>query len=76
MAGPPEKFDRFEVVLPESNILRFRFLVESYDGVANTRTIDKQAGRVEVLCPPEERDLIQALLLDLKELLAISHWDG
>jgi len=65
------RFHTMQVRMPTRNILRFRFLVESYDGLANTRTIDKQAGLVELTYPPQMKDDLEVLLDSLASTLEV-----
>lgn len=45
---PPEIFRKRYFELPRAEIGHLRFILESYDGLAFARTLDKQNGLVEI----------------------------
>jgi hypothetical protein len=60
-----EHFIKRYYCLPRRQIGMLRFLLESYDGLAFMRTIDKVSGLVEIAWPPSRAADVEALLLAL-----------
>lgn len=59
---PPVSFDKRYFLLPRSWIGYLRFILEGYDGLAFARTLDRQAGLVEVAFPANRQEEVGALL--------------
>lgn len=59
------KFKRLLVSVPTRDLLRFRLIVESYDGLANTRIIDKKEGVVEVTFHPLQEEWLRRVVESL-----------
>lgn len=53
--------------LPRAEIGQLRFLLESYDGLAFARTLDKQAALVEIAYSPSRRHDVEILLQALAD---------
>jgi hypothetical protein len=72
----PEIFNKRYFQLPRAEIGHLRFILESYDGLAFARTLDKLNGLVEIAYPPSRaRDaetLLEALAAEvgLREVAA------
>ncbi len=62
-------FEQGYYQLPKERIGLLRFLLESYDGLMNLRTLDSRQGVVELSWPPsrvrDARALIDALTIEL-----------
>ena len=63
--------------LPRAEIGHLRFILESYDGLAFARTLDKQNGLVEIAYSPAVADVDTLLKLSLggwlREVAAPEH---
>ena len=57
-----EAFSKRYFQLPRSEIGHLRFILESYDGLAFARTLDKQEALVEVAYPPSRATDAESLL--------------
>jgi hypothetical protein len=62
-----EIFNKRYFILPRAEIGHLRFILESYDGLAFARTLDKQKGLVEIAYSPSRVLDVESLL---KELIA------
>jgi hypothetical protein len=62
-----EIFNKRYFILPRAEIGHLRFILESYDGLAFARTLDKQKGLVEIAYSPSRALDVESLL---KELIA------
>ena len=60
-----QHFTRIVVQVPVSLILRFRLLVESYEGVSAVRTVDKGAGLIALDFDPSFQPTVDEILRDL-----------
>lgn len=60
-------FTKRYFTLPRAEIGHLRFLLESYEGLAFARTLDKQSGLVEIAYPPERAGDVETLLRALGE---------
>jgi hypothetical protein len=71
-----ENFSKRYFRLPRAEIGHLRFILESYDGLAFARTLDKQIGLVEIAYSPsrvsDAESLLKALAAEvgLKEVAA------
>lgn len=63
----PASFDRRYFLLPRSGIGYLRFILESYDGLAFARTLDRRQGLVEIAFPSGRRADVETLLQALAE---------
>jgi hypothetical protein len=62
-----EIFNKRYFQLPRAEIGQLRFILESYDGVAFARTLDKQNGLVEIAYSPSRVRDAETLLTALAE---------
>jgi hypothetical protein len=62
-----EIFNKRYFQLPRAEIGQLRFILESYDGVAFARTLDKQNGLVEIAYSPSRVRDAESLLTALAE---------
>lgn len=60
-------FNKRYFILPRAEIGHLRFILESYDGLAFARTLDKQKGLVEIAYPPSRVRDVEPLLEALAE---------
>lgn len=52
----------FSVRLPKEEIAYFTFILESYEGLGTPKTVDPQAGLMEIYVPPElEEEAVEFL---------------
>ena len=58
-------FSKRYFILPRAEIGHLRFILESYDGLAFARTLDKQKGLVEIAYSPSRALDVELLLKDL-----------
>jgi hypothetical protein len=58
-------FSKRYFILPRAEIGHLRFILESYDGLAFARTLDKQRGLVEIAYSPSRALDVELLLKDL-----------
>lgn len=56
------KFEKRYFMLPRTGIGYLRFILESYDGLAFARTLDRQDGLVEIAFPVSRKADVDALL--------------
>jgi hypothetical protein len=61
----PATFAKRYYEVSRQEIAYLRFILESYDGLAFIRTIDKRRGLVEIAFPPERQVDAEALLAAL-----------
>lgn len=54
-------------LIPPENIAGFKFLIESYEGLAIMRTLDPKLGYELALVLPESIELFDALIESIKE---------
>jgi hypothetical protein len=52
--------------LAPTDIAFLKFVIESYEGVAVVRTLDRQAAVIVVLASADFRDVVRAILNDLR----------
>lgn len=57
--------------IPPREIAFFTFVMESYEGVASARTVDRKEGLVELMVSPQQVDDLQELLKDLSGYVQI-----
>jgi hypothetical protein len=57
-----ESFNKRYFQLPRSEIGYLRFILESYDGLAFARTLDKHGALVEIAYPPSRATDAESLL--------------
>ena len=57
-----EIFNKRYFTLPRAEIGHLRFILESYDGLAFARTLDKQKGLVEIAYSPSRVCDVESLL--------------
>lgn len=57
-----ETFSKRYFQMPRAEIGHLRFILESYDGLAFARTLDKQSGLVEIAYPPSRACDVEPLL--------------
>ena len=57
-----EIFSKRYFLMPRAEIGHLRFILESYDGLAFARTLDKQHGLVEIAFPPSRTSDAELLL--------------
>lgn len=65
----PSRFGGVEPVylkLPPENIVRLKFLIESYEGIGVLRTLDPERGLVVVLSVPDTVGTVLELIENLK----------
>ena len=55
-------FEKRYFTLPRAGIAQLRFILESYDGLAFARTLDRREGLVEIAFPGSRRDDVEMLL--------------
>jgi len=60
-----EIFNKRYFILPRAEIGHLRFILESYDGLAFARTLDKQKGLVEIAYSPSRTRDVDSLLKNL-----------
>lgn len=64
-----EIFSKRYFQLPRAEIGHLRFILESYDGLAFARTLDKQNGLVEIAYPPsrarDAESILEALVFEV-----------
>ena len=60
-----EIFSKRYFLLPRANIGHLRFILESYDGLAFARTLDKRQGLVEIAYSPSRACDVELLLNEL-----------
>jgi hypothetical protein len=60
-----EIFSKRYFILPRAEIGHLRFILESYEGLAFARTLDKQRGLVEIAYSPSRALDVESLLKDL-----------
>jgi hypothetical protein len=58
-------FNKRYFILPRAEIGYLRFILESYDGLAFARTLDKQNGLVEIAFPVSRSADVDTLLKNL-----------
>ena len=58
-------FSKRYFILPRAEIGHLRFILESYDGLAFARTLDKQKGLVEIAYSPSRALDVETLLKNL-----------
>jgi hypothetical protein len=62
-------FSKRYFILPRAEIGHLRFILESYDGLAFARTLDKQRGLVEIAYSPSRaldvESLLRALIVEV-----------
>jgi len=63
------EFKKLRVFVPTRDILRFRLIVESYDGLANTRIIDKKEGIVELTFHAQQEEWLRRVVDSLEVAL-------
>jgi len=51
--------------IPPREIAFLTFTLESYEGIASARTIDRREGLVELMVSPQQMEDVQQLLRDL-----------
>lgn len=61
----PEVFTKFYLRLPRAEIGYLRFILESYDGLAFARTLDKHDALVEIAYPFSRASDVETLLRSL-----------
>jgi Domain of unknown function (DUF4911) len=71
-----EIFNKRYFILPRAEIGHLRFLLESYDGLAFARTLDKQKGLVEIAYPPSRTRDVESLLKDLTSEVGLQEVDA
>ena len=71
-----EIFNKRYFILPRAEIGHLRFLLESYDGLAFVRTLDKQKGLVEIAYPPSRTHDVVSLLKDLTSEVGLQEVDA
>ena len=71
-----EIFNKRYFILPRAEIGHLRFLLESYDGLAFVRTLDKQKGLVEIAYPPSRTHDVESLLKDLTSEVGLQEVDA
>jgi hypothetical protein len=59
------KFEKLMLYVPTRDILRVRLIIESYDGLANTKIIDKKAGLVELSFHPAQEEWLRRVIESL-----------
>ena len=59
--------NKITLCIPRKEICYFQWIMESYDGMANVRTIDPADGKIEVSVVPDCRKEILSLIKYLKE---------
>lgn len=64
-------FDKRYFMLPRAEIGQLRFILESYDGLAFARTLDKQNGLVEIAYPTSRSCDVDMLLKALTAELGL-----
>ena len=57
-----ETFSKRYFQMPRAEIGHLRFILESYDGLAFARTLDKQLALVEIAFPPSRARDVEPLL--------------
>ena len=57
-----ENFSKRYFQMPRSEIGYLRFILESYDGLAFARTLDRQSALVEIAYPPSRATDAESLL--------------
>lgn len=62
--------------LPRRDIAYFKFVLESYEGMAVVRTENKRAGIVMLLVAPDFREEIEGLIEELGREIAIEVLHG
>jgi hypothetical protein len=55
-------FEKRYFMLPRAEIGHLRFILESYDGLAFARTLDRQGALVEIACPASRSADVDVLL--------------
>lgn len=68
MAGP---FLKRHFLIPRNEIGYLRFILEGYDGLAFSRSLDGRSGLVEIAYPPSRRREAEALIAALAEEIAM-----
>ncbi len=53
--------------IPPNNIVLLKFLLESYEGIAELRTLDNDQALVAILALPDTVEAVQKMLDDEKE---------
>ena len=71
-----EIFNKRYFILPRVEIGHLRFILESYDGLAFARTLDKQKGLVEIAYPPSRTRDVESLLKDLTSEVGLQELDA
>lgn len=61
-----------QITIRPERIHFLKFILEGYDGLAIQSTVDAKTGVVEIRYPPEMKHDLQALLTELKPLIAKS----
>ncbi len=62
--------------IPRAEIGHLRFILESYDGLAFARTLDKSIALVEIACPPSRIQDVETLLQSLADEVALQEVDA
>jgi hypothetical protein len=62
-----DRFVKRHFLMPRAEIGYLRFVLESYDGLAFVRTLDRHAALVEIAYPPSRRADAEELLAALAE---------
>ncbi len=60
--SPEAAFSKRYFRMPRAEIGHLRFILESYDGLAFARTLDKQLALVEIAYPPSRSRDVELLL--------------
>ncbi len=71
-----EIFSKRYFILPRAEIGHLRFILESYDGLAFARTLDKQKGLVEIACSASRVCELEALLQSLVAEIGLQKVDA
>jgi hypothetical protein len=62
--------------LAPTDIAFLKFVIESYEGVAVVRTLDRDAATVVVMVSKDFRDVARALLSDLRRRISFEEIDA
>ncbi len=71
-----EIFSKRYFILPRAEIGHLRFILESYDGLAFARTLDKLTGLVEIAYPPSRARDVESLLKGLTVEVGLQEVDA
>ena len=66
---------RVRVELDRRQVVFLRFLLEGYDGLATTSTVDRRASVVDLHVPEERVEELRSLLEAVRDQLGISKID-